>query len=91
MRVMKLRVIHALSAGVLLALAVGLLLIPSITEYRCAPVMREAAPHPPQQPKAQQVGVPQVNFPILFLSITIIAVILLSFKFVSRIEEKSLP
>ena len=88
---MRLRVVHAFSAGVLLALAVGLLLIPSITQYRHAPVMREAAPHPPQQPKAQQAGVPQVNFPILLLSITIIAVVLFSFKFVSRIEEKSLP
>lgn len=88
---MKLRVVHAFSAGVLLALVVGLLLIPSIAQHRRAPVMREAAPHPPQPPKVQQVGVPQMNFPILFLSITIIAVILLSFKFVSRIEEKSLP
>ena len=82
---MRFRLLHSISAGVALALVVGLLLIPSLPGGARVEKMREFwSPEAPKPPLGQP---PAANIPLLLLSIIIIAAILSSFLLVRRIEE----
>lgn len=82
---MRFRLLHSISAGVALALVVGLLLIPSLPGGARVEKLREFYPEAPKPPLGQP---PAANIPLLLLSIIIIAAILSSFLLVRRIVER---